>query len=189
MNYLENPRGLLFDMFEAAVAAADPMKRVRAFLPDPPKGKLLVVGAGKASARMAEAVEAAWSGSLSGLVVTRYGHSASCRQVEIVEAGHPVPDAAGVNAARRILELVSDLGPDDHCLALISGGGSALLSAPAPGVTLKDKRDISQALLSSGAAIAEMNCVRKHLSRVKGGRLAAAAAPARITSLLISDVP
>ncbi len=189
MKHLENPRGLLLDMFGAAVAAADPMKRVKAFLPDPPRGKLLVVGAGKASARMAEAVEAVWSGSLSGLVVTRYGHSASCRQVEIVEAGHPVPDAAGVAAARRILELVSDLGPDDHCLALISGGGSALLSAPVPGVTLDDMRDISKALLSSGAAIDEMNCVRKHLSCVKGGRLAAAAAPAQVTSLLISDVP
>ena len=189
MKPLGNPRGLLLDMFEAAVAAADPMKRVRAFLPDPPKGKLLVVGAGKASARMAEAVESAWSGPLSGLVVTRYSHSAPCGQVEIVEAGHPVPDASGADAARRVLELVSGLGPDDHCLALISGGGSALLSAPAPGVTLRDKRNISKALLSSGAAIDEMNCVRKHLSRVKGGRLAAAAAPARVTSLLISDVP
>jgi len=185
----ENPHNLLHRMFEAAVAAADPMQRVQTFLPDPSNGQLVVVGAGKASARMAEAAEAAFDGHLSGVVVTRYGHSAPCARIEILEASHPVPDTAGARAAQRILERVTGLGASDHCLALISGGGSALLSGPAPGVTLADKQAINKALLSSGASIGEMNCVRKHLSRVKGGRLAAAAAPARITSLLISDVP
>jgi len=185
----ENPHNLLHRMFEAAVAAADPMQRVQTFLPDPSNGQLVVVGAGKASARMAEAAEAAFDGHLSGVVVTRYGHSAPCARIEILEASHPVPDAAGARAAQRILERVTGLGASDHCLALISGGGSALLSGPAPGVTLADKQAINKALLSSGASIGEMNCVRKHLSCIKGGRLAAAASPAKITSLIISDVP
>ncbi len=180
---------MLRDLFDAAVAAADPMVRVPEFLPEKPEGRLLVVGAGKASARMAKAVEGAWDGEVSGLVVTRYGHADACETIEIVEAAHPVPDAAGVDAAARILALVSALGPEDHCLALISGGGSALLSAPARGVSHQDKQMINRALLASGAAIDDMNCVRKHLSCIKGGRLAAAAAPAGITSLLISDVP
>ncbi len=180
---------LLQTMFASAVAAADPMKRVPAFLPEGSQGKLTVVGAGKASARMAQAVETAWQGPLTGLVVTRYGHAEECRHIEIVEAAHPVPDKAGLEAARRILQIVADLGPDDHCLALISGGGSALLTAPVPGVSFAEKRAVNEALLASGASIGEMNCVRKHLSCIKGGRLSACAAPAAVTSLLISDVP
>ncbi len=176
-------------MFHAAVAAADPLQRVADFLPAPPPGQLVVVGAGKASARMAQAVEQAWNGPLSGLVVTRYGHAVPCSHVEIVQAAHPVPDAAGERAARRILDLVSRLGADDLVLALISGGGSALLALPAPGVTLADKQAISTALLRSGASIETMNLVRKHLSAIKGGRLAAAAFPAATVGLLISDVP
>lgn len=184
-----DPVDLMRRMFFAALDAADPMRRVPDFLPEPPNGRLVVVGAGKASARMAQAVEAHWPGPLEGLVITRYGHAAPCERIEIVEAAHPVPDAAGAAATERMLDLVSGLGPDDVCLALISGGGSALLSAPIAGVTLADKQAVNRALLASGAAIDEMNCVRKHLSRVKGGRLAAAAAPARVISLMISDVP
>ena len=176
-------------MFDAAVAAADPLQRVPGFLPVRPSGRVVVVGAGKASARMAQAVEQAWDGPLSGLVVTRYGHAVPCSRVEIVQAAHPVPDAAGERAARRILELVSDLGADDLVLALISGGGSALLTVPAPGITLADKQAINTALLRSGASITAMNLVRKHLSAIKGGRLAAAAFPAATVGLLISDVP
>ena len=192
-----SPRALLRALFDAAVAAADPAVRVPAHLPPRPKGKTLVIGAGKASAAMAKAVEQAWDGPLEGLVVTRYAHAVPCARpgagpgtrIEIVEASHPVPDAAGETAARRILDLVSGLGPDDLVLCLISGGGSALLSLPAEGLTLADKQAVNQALLRSGATIGEMNCVRKHLSAIKGGRLAAAAAPARMVSLLISDVP
>jgi glycerate 2-kinase len=184
-----DPRELLRAMFDAAVAAADPLQRVAAFLPARPPGRVVVVGAGKASARMAQAVEQAWDGPLSGLVVTRYGHAVPCSQVEVVQAAHPVPDAEGEQAARRILELVSGLGPDDLVLALISGGGSALLALPAPGITLADKQAISTALLRCGAPIETMNLVRKHLSAIKGGRLAAAAFPAATVGLLISDVP
>jgi glycerate 2-kinase len=179
---------LLRRMFDAAVQAALPAQIVPAHLPEPPRGRTVVVGAGKASAAMARAVEEHWTGPLEGLVVTRYGHAVPCERIEIVEAAHPVPDAAGQDAGRRILDMVRGLGEDDLVLALISGGGSALLSAPADGLTLDDKQALTQALLRSGATIHEMNCVRKHLSRVKGGRLAAAAAPARIVSLLISDV-
>jgi glycerate 2-kinase len=176
-------------MFDAAVAAADPLQRVAPFLPTRPSGRTVVVGAGKASARMAQAVEQAWKGPLSGLVVTRYGHAAPCSRVEVIEAAHPVPDTAGERAARRILELVSGLGEDDLVLALISGGGSALLALPAPGITLADKQAINTALLRSGASIGTLNLVRKHLSAIKGGRLAAAAFPAATVGLLISDVP
>ncbi|MDQ3764318.1 MAG: glycerate kinase [Actinomycetota bacterium] len=176
-------------MFDAAVAAADPLQRVARFLPARPSGRIVVVGAGKASARMAQAVEQAWDGPLSGLVVTRYGHAVPCSRVEVAQAAHPVPDAAGEQAARRILDLVSGLGADDLVLALISGGGSALLALPAPGITLADKQAINTALLRSGASIGTMNLVRKHLSAVKGGRLAAAAFPAATVGLLISDVP
>jgi glycerate 2-kinase len=176
-------------MFDAAVAAADPLQRVPAFLPARPPGRVVVVGAGKASARMAQAVEQAWDGPLSGLVVTRYGHAVACEQVTVVEAAHPVPDAAGQRAARQILELVSGLSADDLVLALISGGGSALLALPAPGITLADKQAINTALLRCGASIETMNLVRKHLSVIKGGRLAAAAFPAATVGLLISDVP
>jgi hydroxypyruvate reductase len=183
------PRQLLREMFDAAVGAALPEKCVPPHLPPPPPGRVIVVGAGKASGAMAKAVEDHWEGPLEGLVVTRYGHGAACRRIEIVEASHPVPDAAGQEAARRILSMVKGLTPDDLVLCLISGGGSALLALPAEGITLADKQSISKALLKSGATIAEMNCVRKHLSAVKGGKLAAAASPARVVSLLISDVP
>ena len=190
---LDNPAKVLRDLFDAAVAAADPARSVPAHLPAPPpdagKGRTVVIGAGKASAAMARAVEECWEGALSGLVVTRYGCAVPCERIEIVEAAHPVPDARGVDAAGRILELARGLGPDDLLLALISGGGSALLSAPAGGLTLDDKQELNEALLRSGATISEMNCVRKHLSAIKGGRLAAAAQPARVVSLLISDVP
>lgn len=180
---------LLKDLFSAAVAAADPALRVPPFLPKPPKGRTLVVGAGKASAAMALAVEEHWRGPMSGLVITRYGHGAPCKTIEIVEASHPVPDASGRDAALRMGELVKGLTPDDLVLCLISGGGSALLAAPAPGLTLEDKQNVNRQLLSCGAPISEMNCVRKHLSALKGGRLAAAAYPAEIVSLVISDVP
>ena len=183
------PRTLLKAMFDAAVDAASPAARVPTHLPRRPEGRVVVVGAGKASAAMAKAVEDHWEGPLSGLVVTRYGHAVPCKQIEIVEAAHPVPDASGEAAARRILGMVQGLGPDDLVLALISGGGSALLSLPAPGLTLADKQAVNAALLRSGAPIGEMNCVRKHLSSIKGGRLAAAAYPARVVTLVISDVP
>jgi glycerate 2-kinase len=185
-------RLLLRGMFEAAIAAASPDKAVPANLPPPPAGRTVVVGAGKAAASMARAVEAHWPDDkpLSGLVVTRYGHGVGLlKRIEVVEAAHPIPDAAGQNAARRILDLVTGLGPEDLALCLISGGGSALLSLPAPGITLYDKRALSKVLLRSGANINEINCVRKHLSAIKGGRLARAAAPAKIVSLIISDVP
>lgn len=180
---------LLKDLFSTAVAAADPALRVPPFLPKPPIGRTLVVGAGKASAAMALAVEDHWTGPISGLVITRYGHGAPCKKIEIVEASHPVPDASGRDAALRIGELVKGLTADDLVLCLISGGGSALLAAPAPGLTLEDKQNVNRQLLSCGAPISEMNCVRKHLSALKGGRLAAAAFPAQIVSLVISDVP
>ncbi|CAO3449827.1 glycerate kinase type-2 family protein [Azospirillum largimobile] len=183
------PRDLLRQMFDAAIAAAQPALCVPANLPDPPKGRLVVIGAGKASAAMARAVEDHWPGDLSGLVVTRYGYAVPCRRIEIVEAAHPVPDAAGLAAAERIRALVSGLGADDLVLCLISGGGSALLALPQGGVTLADKQAVNRALLASGATISEMNCVRRHLSAVKGGRLAAACAPARVLTLLLSDVP
>lgn len=183
------PRSLLREMFDAAVDSASPASCVPAFLPAPPRGRLIVVGAGKASAAMAKAVEDHWQGPLTGLVVTRYGHGVPCRQIEIVEAAHPVPDANGEAAARRILDLVRGLGPDDLVLALMSGGGSSLLSVPAPGLTLADKQAVNSALLRSGAPIGAINCVRKHLSAIKGGRLAAAAFPARVLTLVISDVP
>jgi hydroxypyruvate reductase len=184
-----DPGALLRRLFDAALAAADPAKAVPPCLPDPPKGRTLVVGAGKAAGAMARAVEDHWKGELTGLVVTRYGHAVTCDRIEVVEAAHPVPDQAGLDAARRILEKVQGLGPDDLVLCLISGGGSALLSLPAPGITLEQKQAVNKALLRSGAAIDEMNCLRKHLSAIKGGRLAAAAAPAKLVSLLISDVP
>ncbi len=185
----DDPRALLRAMFDAAVAAASPMVRIPAFLPPKPKGRTIVVGAGKASAEMARAVEAAWDGPIEGLVVTRDGHAAPCRHIEIVEASHPVPDARGAAAARRILDRVADLTEDDLVIALISGGGSALLTLPAEGLSLADKQAVNTALLRCGAPIGEMNIVRKHLSAIKGGRLAAAAHPARVVTLVISDVP
>ncbi|HEY8581058.1 MAG TPA: glycerate kinase [Beijerinckiaceae bacterium] len=182
-------RAFLIDLFRAAVAAADPARVVAPALPPRPKGRTIVLGAGKASAAMARAVEAAWDGPLEGLVVTRYGHGAPCARIEIVEAAHPTPDEAGHAAARRILALAQGLGPDDLALCLISGGGSALMALPAPGLTLEDKRAVNAALLRSGAPIDAMNVVRKHLSAIKGGRLAAAAFPAQVVTLAISDVP
>jgi glycerate 2-kinase len=184
-----DPRRTLRAMFDAAVDAASPALRIQAYLPRPPQGRTVVVGAGKASAAMAKAVEDLWPGPLTGLVVTRYGHAVLCERIEIVEASHPVPDENGRRAAERILEMVRGLGPDDLVLALISGGGSSLLTFPASGLTLTDKQAINAALLRSGAPIGEMNIVRKHLSAIKGGRLAAAAYPAPMITLVISDVP
>ena len=184
-----DPRALLRQMFDAAVARAMPDRCLPPFLPKAPTGRTIVVGAGKAAATMAKAVEDHWSGDLTGLVVTRYGHHAPCKRIEVVEAAHPVPDLAGREAAERILKMARGLTEEDLVLCLISGGGSALLSLPAPGLTLQDKQAINRALLKSGANIAEMNCVRKHLSAIKGGRLAAACHPAKVVTLTISDVP
>jgi len=184
-----SPRDLLRAMFDVAVEVAQPATTIASYLPAPPKGRTVVVGAGKASAAMARAVESAWPAPLQGLVITRYGHNVPCRHIEIVEASHPVPDTKGRDAAQRILQLVTGLGEDDLVLVLMSGGGSALLSLPAPGLALEDKQVINTALLRSGASIAEMNCVRKDLSSIKGGRLAAAAFPAKVVTLLVSDVP
>ncbi len=186
---MTEPGDLLRRLFAAAVAAADPAVSLAQHLPSPPPGRTVVVGAGKAAASMARAVEAAWPGELSGLVVTRYGHGAPTARIEVVEAAHPVPDAAGEAAARRVLDRVAGLTPDDLVLCLISGGGSSLLSLPAEGLTLADKQAVNRGLLKSGASIGEMNCVRRHLSAIKGGRLAAACHPARVVTLLISDTP
>jgi hydroxypyruvate reductase len=180
---------LLEALFEAAIAAAQPDKCVPPHLPPAPRGRLIVIGAGKASAAMARAVEQHWPGKLEGLVVTRYGYAVPCERIEIVEAAHPVPDAAGLQAARRMLDLVNGLSGDDTVLCLISGGGSSLLPLPLAGITLEDKQAVSRELLASGASIGEMNCVRRHLSAIKGGRLAAACHPAHVVTLLISDVP
>lgn len=183
------PQTLLRDMFDAAIASAQPARCIPANLPAPPKGRLIVIGAGKASAAMARAVEDHWQGPLSGLVVTRYGYGVPCERIEIVEAAHPVPDEAGLVAAERMLRLVCDLHEDDLVLCLISGGGSALLPLPAAGLNLEHKQNVGRALLRSGATISEFNCVRRHLSAIKGGRLAAACHPARVLTLMISDVP
>lgn len=185
----DQTRDLLRRMLDAAIAAAQPALCIPAHLPAPPQGRLIVIGAGKASAEMARAVERHWSGPLIGLVVTRYGYAVPCERIDIVEAAHPVPDQAGLDGARRMLELVRGLTADDTVLCLISGGGSALLPLPLEGITLQDKQRVNTALLKSGATIGEMNCVRRHLSAIKGGRLAAACHPARVVTLLISDVP
>ena len=183
------PRELLRQMFDAAILAAQPEHCIPRFMPEPPKGRTIVIGAGKASAEMARALEKHWPGELSGVVVTRYGYAVPCEKIEILEAAHPVPDQAGLDAAKRILATVQGLSADDLVICLISGGGSALLPLPGEGITLEDKQAINRALLRSGANISEMNCVRRHLSRIKGGRLAAACHPARVVNLLISDVP
>ena len=185
---ISQPDLFLRALFDCAVKVADPMRSLAAHLPPRPDGRVVVIGAGKASARMAEAVEAAW-GPCKGLVITRYGYARPCKSIEIVEASHPVPDLAGQMATARMLDLVSGLGADDFVLALISGGASALLVAPCDGVSLAEKQAVNAALLASGAPIDKMNTVRKHLSRVKGGQLAAAAYPARMLALMISDVP
>jgi hydroxypyruvate reductase len=186
---MRDPREILHSLFQAAIESADPMRCLPPLLPPPPKGRTLILGAGKASAQMARAVEQVWQGDLSGLVVTRYGYKVPTRSIEIVEASHPVPDAAGMEAARRILGLAQGLTADDLVVCLISGGGSALLALPAEGITLEDKQELNKALLRSGATITEINCVRRHLSAIKGGRLAAACHPAKVVTLLISDVP
>jgi hydroxypyruvate reductase len=185
----QDPVRFLTSLFRAMVAAADPALLLPARLPSPPAGRTVVIGAGKAAAAMAQAVEEHWPGTLSGLVVTRYGHGLPCRRIEVVEAGHPLPDAAGSGAAARALDLVKGLTEDDLVLVLLSGGASSLLNLPAPGLTLADVREVNRQLLRSGAPIAEINCVRKHLSAITGGRLAAAAWPARVLTFAISDVP
>jgi hydroxypyruvate reductase len=184
-----SPRDLLTAMFHAAVKAAQPEHCIARFLPPAPAGRTLVLGAGKGSAAMAQALEKHWTGPLEGLVVTRYGYAVPCERIEIIEAAHPVPDQAGREAARRMMALAQGLTEDDLVICLVSGGGSSLLPVPGDGVTLEDKQAINRALLKSGATISEMNCVRRHLSGIKGGRLAAACHPARVVNLLISDVP
>ncbi|WP_298012038.1 glycerate kinase [uncultured Castellaniella sp.] len=186
---MTEPRDLLTRMFQAAVRAAQPEHCIPAFLPPRPKGRTIVIGAGKASAAMAQAFEKHWTGPLEGVVVTRYGYAVPCQRIEILEAAHPVPDEAGERAAQRLFDQVRGLTADDLVICLISGGGSSLLPMPGAGITLADKQAINRALLKSGATISEMNCVRRHLSGIKGGRLAAACAPARVVNLLISDVP
>jgi glycerate 2-kinase len=196
MSLVNDPRALLRHLYDVAVQRALPLHNTAAHLPPPPKGRTLVLGAGKAGGAMAQAVESLWPADapLSGLVVTRYGHtpprpSGLIQRIEVVEAAHPVPDAAGLAAAQRILALTQGLTADDLVLCLISGGGSSLLTLPCEGLTLADKQRINRQLLESGAHIGEMNTVRKHLSRIKGGRLAATCAPARVVTLTISDVP
>ena len=182
-------RASLLGFFNTALASVDPLNLVANFLPPRPKGRVIVLGAGKASARMALAVEQCWPGSLEGLVITRYQHAEVCRQIEIVEAAHPVPNQAGFDATQRMLKLAQSAGPDDLVLCLVSGGGSSLLTLPAPGVSLQDKQQVNRALLASGAHIGEMNCVRRHLSAVKNGRLGMACGRAQVLTLIISDVP
>ncbi len=182
-------RALFGGLFSAAVAAADPERVIRDFLPQKPKGRTLVIGAGKASAQMAAAFEKAWDAPLEGLVVTRYGYAARCERIEVIEAAHPVPDEAGLVASRRLLESVEGLTSDDLVVALISGGGSALLPSPPDGMSLDDEIAVNEALLASGAPISAMNTLRKHLSTIKGGRLALAAHPAKVVSLIVSDIP
>lgn len=184
-----NPKVFLQDLFQAAVDAADPSVMIKNYLPEPPKGKLVVVGAGKASAHMAKAFEEAYQEDLSGLVVTRHGSKVPCERIEIVESAHPVPDAGSFKAAQRMLDLVKDLTEDDLVVALISGGGSSLLSLPPAAVSPADKRAVNAELLRSGVTITEMNCIRQHVSQIKGGQLAAAAHPANVLTLLISDIP
>lgn len=184
-----DPRALLRHLFDAAVAAAQPALCLPAHLPLSSKGRTIVIGAGKASAAMARALEDHWPGPLAGLVITRYGYEVPCQRIEIVQAAHPVPDAAGLQATQRLRALVTGLTEDDLVIALISGGGSSLLVAPGEGLSLADKQAVNAALLASGATISEMNCVRRHLSSLKGGRLGAACYPARLLTLLISDVP
>ncbi|MCY1274075.1 putative hydroxypyruvate reductase [compost metagenome] len=184
-----DPQSLLRDLFATAIAAAHPRQVLADYLPSDRSGRVIVIGAGKAAAAMAEVIEREWQGEISGLVVTRYGHGADCRKIEVVEAAHPVPDAAGLETAQRVLKLVSGLSESDRVIFLLSGGGSSLLALPAEGLTLKDKQAINKALLKSGASISEMNCVRKHLSAIKGGRLAKACWPATVYTYAISDVP
>ncbi|PZX18781.1 hydroxypyruvate reductase [Palleronia aestuarii] len=182
-------RALLTRMFEAAVAAADPAHALPEHLPARPSGRIVVIGAGKGAAQMAAALEAAWDGPLEGVIVTRYGHAVPCRSIRVMEAAHPVPDEAGLEASEALLDAVSGLDREDLVLALICGGGSSLLPAPPEALTLEDEQELNRALLASGAPISVMNAIRKQASRIKGGRLAAAAAPAKVVSLVVSDVP
>jgi len=183
------PARFLSTLFETMVAAADPARLLLGSLPVPPRGRTVVIAAGKAAAAMARAVEEPWRGELSGLAVTRYGHGVPCTTIDVIEAGHPLPDSAGASAAERALALVKNLSADDLVLVLLSGGGSALLTLPASGLDLEDSTQVNGELLRSGAPIGEINCVRKHLSAITGGRLAAAAWPAEVLTLAISDVP
>jgi glycerate 2-kinase len=184
-----NPESLLRELFTTAIDAAHPRQVLADHLPADRTGRVIVIGAGKAAAAMAEVIEREWQGEICGLVVTRYGHGANCRKIEVVEAAHPVPDAAGLAVAQRVLKMVTGLSEADRVIFLLSGGGSALLALPAAGLSLADKQSINKALLKSGASISEMNCVRKHLSAIKGGRLAKACWPASIFTYAISDVP
>ncbi|MEM0987396.1 MAG: glycerate kinase [Pseudomonadota bacterium] len=186
---VSDPRAFLADLFHAAVAAADPARALQAHMPARPKGRTVVVGAGKGAAQLASAFEDLWDGPLEGAVVTRYGYACPTRQIQVLEAAHPVPDPAGLAATDRLMAAVADLGPDDLVVALVCGGGSALLPAPPPGLSLDDEIAVNQALLASGAPIGQMNAVRKHVSLIKGGRLAAAAHPAPVISLVVSDIP
>jgi glycerate 2-kinase len=184
-----NHKAFLRSLFDAAVKSANPLHCLPPYLPAPPKGRTIVIGAGKAAASMARATEQHWTGDITGLVVTRYDHGLDCDRIEVVEAAHPVPDTKGFEASQRILASIQNLAPDDLVLFLVSGGGSSLLTLPGPGIPLEDKQQLNRALLKSGANITDMNTVRKHLSAIKGGRLALAACPANITTLAISDVP
>ncbi|MCM2563045.1 glycerate kinase [Lutimaribacter sp. EGI FJ00015] len=186
---MTDDRALLTRLFEAAVAAADPARALRPHLPRPPRGRTVVVGAGKGAAQMAAAFETLWDGPCEGVVVTRYGYACPTRAIRVLEAAHPVPDAAGMKAAQALFDAVQGLGPDDLVVALICGGGSALLPAPPDGLTLEDEQALNETLLRSGAPIGAMNAIRKQVSRLKGGRLAAAAHPAQVVSLIVSDVP
>lgn len=183
------PRQLLQELFQAAVDAAQPDLTLPAALPQPPKGRTVVIGAGKGAAQLAQTFERHWNGSFEGLIVTRYGFGVPCNRLEVVEAAHPVPDEAGQRAAEKMLSMVQGLGEDDLVIALVCGGGSALLPMPPDGYTLEDEQILSRALLHSGMPISGMNAVRKHFSDIKGGRLAQAAAPAPVVSLVVSDVP
>ncbi|MCV6576642.1 MAG: glycerate kinase [Cohaesibacter sp.] len=186
---MTNPRVFLKDMFDVAVRAADPSRSLAAFLPSRPKGRVIVVGAGKGAAQLARAFETLWEAPVEGAVVTRYGYAMDCEHIEVIEAAHPVPDDKGLAASRHLLGLVSDLREEDLVVALICGGASALLPCPPDGVSLADEQAMNEALLASGAPISAMNVVRKHVSMIKGGRLAKAAAPARVVSLVVSDIP
>ena len=186
---IADPRGFLVSLFEAAVKAADPENALRPFLPQRPKGRTIVVGAGKGAAQLAQAFEKLWDGPLEGVVVTRYGYGAPCRNMRVMEAAHPVPDAAGLAGSQALLQAVHGLTEDDLVVALVCGGGSALLPAPAGNLTLADEVALNKALLASGAPISAMNALRVQVSRIKGGRLAAAAFPARTVSLVVSDIP
>ncbi|MBV7521165.1 glycerate kinase [Ensifer sp. ENS12] len=189
MPAITDPRRFLETLFTSAVAAADPEKVIAANLPERPKGRTVVVGAGKGAAQMAAAFERHWDGPLSGVVVTRYGYTAPCEKIEVLEASHPLPDENGLLASKRLLTEVSGLSEDDLVVALVCGGGSALLPSPPPGLALEDEIAVNRALLASGAPISAMNAVRKHVSMIKGGRLAAAAYPAKVVSLIVSDIP